>query len=292
MCCSACGTENPTAARFCEECGAALGRACPACGHAAGAKAKFCAECGQPLREAAATASLVPRSYTPKHLSGQLTASRAALEGERKQVTVLFCDIANSTGLAERLGAEAFHLLLNRFFELALGVVHRYEGTVNQFLGDGFMALFGAPITHEDHARRAVLAALEIERSLGEHLAEPEATGRRQSGAEAHSVEVEPIRVRMGLNTGQVVVGAIGDNLRRDYTAMGDATNTAPDSSTWPSPGRSSSARSPLGWWPVTCGSRHSARSKCAASESRSPPTSWWGSGRAARRWRAWRRAG
>src|SRR6266850_5877472 len=101
-----------------------------------------------------------PLSYTPKHLADKILTTRSALEGERKQVTVLFCDIANSTPLAARLGPEAMHMLLNRFFEVALDEVHRYEGTINQFLGDGFMALFGAPIAYEDHARRGVLAAL------------------------------------------------------------------------------------------------------------------------------------
>ena len=109
---------------------------------------------------ATAQAFASPASYTPKHLAERILTSRAALEGERKQVTVLFCDIANSTPLAERVGPERMHALLNGFFELALAEVHRYEGTINQFLGDGFMALFGAPLAHEDDARRAVTAAL------------------------------------------------------------------------------------------------------------------------------------
>jgi class 3 adenylate cyclase/tetratricopeptide (TPR) repeat protein len=137
------------------------------------------------------------------------------LEGERKQVTVLFCDLVGSTSLAERLGPETMHLLLNRFFELALSEVHRYEGTINQFLGDGFMALFGAPIAHEDHARRAALAALGLQKLLAEHRAE---LGERG--------DVD-LKVRMGINTGWVVVGGIGDQLRRDYTAIGDTTNLA-----------------------------------------------------------------
>ena len=156
-----------------------------------------------------------PLSYTPRHLAEKILTSRAALEGERKQVTVLFCDLANSTALAARLGPETMHSLLNQFFELALGEVHRYEGTINQFLGDGFMALFGAPIAHEDHARRAVLAAMGIRRRL---QAEPTPLGQQ------YGVEVT---VRMGLNTGLVIVGAIGDNLRMDYTAIGDTTNVA-----------------------------------------------------------------
>ena len=154
-------------------------------------------------------------SYTPPHLVEKILTSHSALQGERKQVTVLFCDLANSTGLAEQLGPEVMHTVLNQFFELALGAIHRYEGTVNQFLGDGFMALFGAPIAHEDHARRAVLAALELRRNLLLYNA---------SSNRPHDME---LAVRMGLNTGQVVVGAIGDNLRMDYTAVGDTTNVA-----------------------------------------------------------------
>src|SRR5215831_14606734 len=152
-----------------------------------------------------------PLSYTPKHLAEKILTSRSALEGERKQVTVLFCDLANSTLIAERIGPEAMHTLLNRFFEVALNEVHRHEGTINQFLVDGFMALFGAPIAHEDHARRGVLATLALQRSLQE----------AQLGA-PFGVECA---FRMGLNSGLVVVGSIGDNLRMDYSAIGDTTN-------------------------------------------------------------------
>ena len=152
-----------------------------------------------------------PLTYTPPHLAEKILTSRSALEGERKQVTVLFCDITNSTALAERLGPEAMHTLLHHFFERALAEIHRYEGTINQFLGDGFMALFGAPIAHEDHARRAVLAALDIQRALHERRVD----------------DPSSIQLRLGLNTGLVVVGAIGDNLRMDYTAVGDTTNLA-----------------------------------------------------------------
>jgi class 3 adenylate cyclase/tetratricopeptide (TPR) repeat protein len=156
-----------------------------------------------------------PLSYTPRHLVDKILTSRSALEGERKQVTVLFCDLANSTAMATRLGPENMHALLNRFFDLALDVVHRFEGTVNQFLGDGFMALFGAPIAHEDHARRAVLAAMELQQTLHDHhpeLGEPYGMA---------------CQFRMGLNSGLVVVGSIGDNLRMDYSAIGDTTNLA-----------------------------------------------------------------
>jgi class 3 adenylate cyclase/tetratricopeptide (TPR) repeat protein len=138
-------------------------------------------------------------SYTPRHISEQILAVRSAIEGERKQVSVLFCDIVRSGALAADLGPEDFHLVIDRFFQVALAEVHRYEGTINQFLGDGFMALFGAPIAHEDHARRAVLAALGI-------------------------AERAEVKIRIGINSGLVVVGTIGDDLRVDYTAFGDTT--------------------------------------------------------------------
>jgi class 3 adenylate cyclase/tetratricopeptide (TPR) repeat protein len=157
-----------------------------------------------------------PRPYTPAHLADRILKSRSAIEGERKQVTVLFCDLANSTALAQRLGPDVMHSLLNAFFEMAAEAIHRYEGTINQFLGDGFMALFGAPLAHEDHARRAALAALEIQRRLRE----------RRDGALGAGHWGE-LALRIGLNTGLVVVGKIGDNLRMDYTAVGDATNLA-----------------------------------------------------------------
>jgi class 3 adenylate cyclase/tetratricopeptide (TPR) repeat protein len=168
-----------------------------------------------PAPAARLDAGPVLQTYTPSHLADQVLQSRLAMEGERKQVTVLFCDMVGSTSLAERLGPEVMHLLINRFFELALGEVHRYEGTINQFLGDGFMALFGAPIAHEDHARRAVLAALGLQKAIREQHADL---------GERYGVE---LKIRIGLNTGWVVVGGIGDHLRTDYTAVGDTTNLA-----------------------------------------------------------------
>jgi adenylate cyclase len=154
---------------------------------------RFCGQCATPLS-----------GYTPRHLPPQ-ALSPQGLQGERKIVTVLFCDVVESTRVARELGAEAMHELLARFFEVALACVHRYDGTVNQFLGDGFMALFGAPIAHEDHAVRACLAAVD----LLSHLPD------------------DRIAVRLGANSGAVVVGAIGDKLRLDYTAVGHTTNLA-----------------------------------------------------------------
>jgi class 3 adenylate cyclase/tetratricopeptide (TPR) repeat protein len=217
MKCGRCRQENPLGSNFCLGCGARLGSACAACGTELPAGSRFCNRCGTPVQtETRASPRFAsPASYTPKHLAEKILTSRSALEGERKHVSVLFCDIAGSTALAERLGAEAMHVLLNRFFELALAEVQRYEGTINQFLGDGFMALFGAPLAHQDHAHRAVLAAAGIQRAL-----------REQQGKFGLPGEVE-LRTRMGLNTGPVVVGKIGDDLRMDYTAVGDTTNLA-----------------------------------------------------------------
>ena len=202
MHCRVCQHENRTDARFCESCGASLSAPNPA--------------------EAERGA---PRAYTPPHLAQKILTSRSALEGERKQVTVVFCDMANSTELVQRLGADAMHELLNRFFEVALAEVHRFEGTINQFLGDGFMALFGAPVAHEDHVRRALLCALGIRQKLREAEAD-------EASALKH------VRVRMGVNTGMVVVGKIGDNLRMDYTAVGDTTNIAARLQQLADPGR------------------------------------------------------
>jgi class 3 adenylate cyclase/tetratricopeptide (TPR) repeat protein len=187
---------------------------CPQCGAPIVGSVSFCGSCGASLTAPLPDRFTSPGAYTPPYLAERILSSRNALEGERKQVTVLFCDLANSTSLAALLGPEAMHGLLDGFFELALNEVHRYEGTINQFLGDGFMALFGAPLAREDHSRRAILAALGIQRVLHERRSE---TPRR----------AEDVHVRIGLNTGLVVVGKIGDNLRMDYTAVGDTTNVA-----------------------------------------------------------------
>src|SRR5919108_4989209 len=214
--CPRCQQENPLQAKFCLECGARLALTCSKCGTELPAEAKYCLQCGQPVSSSAVPSHLSsPQSYTPKHLAEKILSSKSALEGERKQVTVLFVDVSGFTSLSERLDPEDVHGLINRAFELMLGEVHRYEGTVNQFLGDGIMALFGAPIAHEDHAQRAVHAALGMQRVLQGY------------GAELQRTRGITFRVRLGLNTCLVVVASIGDNLRMDYTAVGDTTNLA-----------------------------------------------------------------
>src|SRR5262245_55830114 len=146
MKCPQCAHDNRPGATWCDRCGGSLELRCATCGHVNGAGSRFCNDCGQPLGRSAAAPPRFgsPVAYTPKHLAEKILGVKSAVEGERKQVTVLFCDIVDSTTLLHRLGPEAMHGLLNDFFELVLGEVHRYEGTINQFLGDGFMALFGA----------------------------------------------------------------------------------------------------------------------------------------------------
>ncbi|MGA3118998.1 MAG: adenylate/guanylate cyclase domain-containing protein [Syntrophobacteraceae bacterium] len=157
----------------------------------------------------------LPRSYTLKYLADKILTTRSSIEGENKIVTVMFADVANSTAMFEKLDPEAVHQIMDRCFRLIMDEVHRYEGTINQFLGDGVMALFGAPIAHEDHAQRACQAALAVRKALepyGESL-------KNRYGID--------FNMRIGLNSGPVVVGSIGDDLRMDYTAKGDTVNTA-----------------------------------------------------------------
>ncbi|HVO24317.1 MAG TPA: adenylate/guanylate cyclase domain-containing protein [Candidatus Margulisiibacteriota bacterium] len=161
------------------------------------------------------TNDLSPRAYTPKHLADRILQSRSALEGERKQVTVLFADVKGSMELAEQLDPEQWHSILDRFFAILTDGVHRFEGTVNQYTGDGIMALFGAPIAHEDHAQRACYAALHLRDAVREYADEVRVR---------HGV---PFGVRIGLNSGDVIVGKIGDDLRMDYTAQGHVVGLA-----------------------------------------------------------------
>src|SRR3989449_1944817 len=199
--CPAWRTENRPGVRFCEECGATLDVVCPACGAGVPTGKKFGGGCGAPLAAAAPPAPAVasprfesPRAYTPAHLAARILKDRAALSGERKQVSVLFADVSGFTSISERLDPEEVHALINHAFEVMLAEIHRYEGTVNQFLGDGLMALFGAPIAHEDHAQRAAHAALAMQQALSRDRGELE----RTRGID--------FRVRLGLNTGLVVV--------------------------------------------------------------------------------------
>jgi class 3 adenylate cyclase/predicted ATPase len=215
MRCLKCKAENPDRARFCLECGASFGLRCTACSAELPSNARFCLECGAAVDTLSPTSAPEPRSYTPKHLAEKILSTRSAIEGERKQVTVLFADVKGSMDLAAQVDPEEWHGIMDRFFAILAEGVHRFEGTVNQYTGDGIMALFGAPIAHEDHARRACYTALHLSEELRRYAREL----RRDHGLN--------FAVRMGLNSGEVVVGKIGDNLRMDYTAQGHTVGLA-----------------------------------------------------------------
>jgi class 3 adenylate cyclase/tetratricopeptide (TPR) repeat protein len=219
MQCSRCQAENKDGRRFCASCGAALVVVCASCQFANEPGATFCGGCGAPLSVPSRTRTSTdydsPRTYTPAHLAERILGGRASLEGERKQVTVLFADLKGSMELlAERDPEEARHIL-DPVLERMMDAVHRYQGTVNQVMGDGIMALFGAPVAHEDHAVRAGYAALRMAESIASFAAEQE----QRLGFR--------IQIRVGLNSGEVVVRAIGSDLRMDYSAVGQTTHLA-----------------------------------------------------------------
>jgi class 3 adenylate cyclase len=162
MRCSKCGRENRAGRRFCAHCGAKLTLVCASCKAENEPGEQFCGDCGQRIAAAEARPPPEPRSYTPKHLAEKILTSRSALEGERKQVTVLFADVKGSMELGEKVDPEEWYRIMDRFFQILSDGVHRFEGTVNQYTGDGIMALFGAPIAHEDHAQRTCCAALYL----------------------------------------------------------------------------------------------------------------------------------
>ncbi len=219
MKCPKCQHENEAGAKFCDECAAPLARTCAKCGRQLSPTAKFCPECAQPTGLApetpAATRLTSPESYTPKHLAEKILTSKAALEGERKQVTALFADLKGSMELFADRDPEEARKLLDPVIEHMMEAVHRFEGTVNHVLGDGIVALFGAPLAHEDHAVRACYAALRMQETVKRY-----AEGVRLN-------EGIPIHIRVGLNSGEVVVRSIGSDLRMDYTVVGQTTNVA-----------------------------------------------------------------
>ncbi|HEV2054614.1 MAG TPA: adenylate/guanylate cyclase domain-containing protein [Methylomirabilota bacterium] len=217
MKCPRCQHDNPPSARFCNDCGALFELTCSACHQANPAGSRFCNGCGRALGIAPATAPRYasPESYTPKHLAEKILTSKAALEGERKQVTVLFADLKGSMELLADRDPEEARKLLDPVLERMMEAVHRYEGTVNQVMGDGIMALFGAPLAHEDHAVRACYAALRMQESVKKYAEEV----RRSHAA--------VVKIRVGLNSGEVVVRAIGSDLHMDYTAVGQTTHLA-----------------------------------------------------------------
>jgi len=220
MKCPRCQHETPLHADSCPECGAMLAAVCMSCGTTNAPSHRFCKNCGQRLgpengaRQSPARFTS-PESYTPRHLTEKILTSRSALEGERKLVTVLFADLKGSMELLADRDPEEARKILDPVLERLMEAVHRYEGTVNQVMGDGIMALFGAPLAREDHAVRACYAALRMQMSVTRYAEEL----RQRQGVD--------VQIRVGLNSGEVVVRSIGSDLRMDYTAVGQTTHLA-----------------------------------------------------------------
>src|ERR671918_1484405 len=215
MRCSRCRHDNAAGAKFCGECGARLEAGCATCGMVNPPGNKFCHECGAALDSATGLRFASPEAYTPSHLARKILTARSSLPGERKKVTVLFADLKGSLELMADRDPEDARALLDDVIERLMEAVHRFEGTVNQVMGDGIMALFGAPVAHEDHAVRACYAALRMHRSVAQYAEDV----RRRQGID--------VQIRVGINSGDVVVRAIGSDLNIEYSAVGQTTHLA-----------------------------------------------------------------
>lgn len=246
MQCAKCGVSNRNQAKFCEECGTALTLACPQCGVPVLVGKKFCGDCGVALYSAPLSSAQrsytsaesqrpSPTSYTPPHLASRIRSGKAALEGERKIITVLFADIKGSMEIMESLGPEESQRLLTPCIQLMMDAVHRTEGTIGRVLGDGVMALFGAPLALEDHAHRALYAALRMHETVRRYADELQ---------QQHGIELQ---IRVGVNTGDVVVGAIGNDLFMEYTPVGHAVGIAARMEALAAPGSTCVAASTYG---------------------------------------------
>src|SRR6185503_9428662 len=225
MRCQSCGSELVPGAKFCHACGTRTAQTCPNCGSPIKREFRFCPECGAALGSTPAAPAPAPppvedrfdrlTRHIPEDLAHKIRDIQGTIAGERKLVTVLFCDLVGSTAIAERLDPEEYRDLLDQYLELAFHQIYRFEGIVNQLAGDGMMALFGAPVAHEDAPYRAVRAVWEIQEALGEF-------NRR-----LHARRGLELTARIGIHTGPVVVGTVDNDLKMDYTAIGDTTNLA-----------------------------------------------------------------
>jgi class 3 adenylate cyclase/tetratricopeptide (TPR) repeat protein len=225
MRCPACQFDNREEAQFCKECGKKLELLCPSCGRPYQPGSKFCDECGHnlalpkelPKKELSYDEKLAKiQRYLPEDLTQKILAQRDKIEGERKQVTVMFCDMEGFTSLTEKLGSEETYSLMDEVYEILIHKVHDYEGTVNELTGDGIMALFGAPIALEDAPQRAIRSALSIHREM-----------RKFSDKIKSENRVPFMKMRIGIHTGPVVVGTLGNDLRVEFKAVGDTVNLA-----------------------------------------------------------------
>jgi predicted ATPase/class 3 adenylate cyclase/ribosomal protein L40E len=225
MKCPKCQTENPETANFCGECQTKLEKVCPSCNHLNPPQFKFCNKCGSNLtvtpKEAIKELSFEEKlakiqRYLPKDLTQKILAQRDKIEGERKQVTVMFCDMEGYTSLTEKLGSEQMYSIMDEVYEILIHKVHDYEGTVNELTGDGIMALFGAPIALEDAPQRAIRSALAIHREINKF-----------SDQLKSEKKMPPIKMRIGIHTGPVIVGTLGNDLRVEFKAVGDTVNLA-----------------------------------------------------------------
>ena len=225
MKCPACQFDNREGAQFCKECGKKLELLCPSCGHPYQPCSKFCDECGhnltqpkEPLRKELSFDEKLAKiqRYLPKDLTQKILAQRDKIEGERKQVTVMFCDMEGFTSLTEKLGSEEMYSVMDQVYEILIQKVHDYEGTVNELTGDGIMALFGAPIALEDAPQRAIRSALAIHREISKFSDQLKSEKR-----------MPPIKMRIGIHTGPVIVGTLGNDLRVEFKAVGDTVNLA-----------------------------------------------------------------
>jgi len=218
MKCPKCQADNRDNVKYCAECANLLAIKCPKCGSEVQPTAKFCDNCAYDLTEVKAAPAInysKPQTYTPKFLADKIITARSSIEGERKLVTVLFADVANYTSISEKLDPEEVHQIMDGCFKLLMDEIHRYEGSIDKFTGDGVMALFGAPLAHEDHAQRACYAALSIQKAM---------VGYGEKIEKDYGME---FKMRVGIDSGLVIVGSIGNDLKVDYTAIGNPVNLA-----------------------------------------------------------------